>query len=169
MYRPYYGFGDELPPPPSPSQINMQALDTQIRQRAERLRFLLEFGEPFFIPVSLGLGTTPAAGNKFTSSTTPLDFDVAIIGCWSNLRLSTVEIKDSAKGRTLTADTTPISSVANFNSSSVAQTRDYFGGPYKRPYLLLSKSIITLVTTADGTESNGNFVFYCLQPPSYQA
>jgi hypothetical protein len=162
FYR--HGFGDEQPLP-SPSQFNAAALDQRIRERDARIQFLLEHGDPYFLPVSLGLGSTPAAGTRFNAATTPLDFDVLIVGAYSTLRFSTISIKDSARSRDLTNDTTPIAAIANFATTSVAMTRDY----WKRPYLLPSKSILSFVTTADGTESNGTLVFICHQPPSYQA
>jgi hypothetical protein len=162
FYR--HGFGDEQPLP-SPSQINAAALDQRIREREARLKFLLEHGDIFYLPVSLGLGSTPAAGTRFNSATNPLDFDVAIIGAYSTLRASTIMIKDSARSRDLTSDTTPIAAIANYTTTSVAMTRDY----WQRPYLLPSKATLALQTTADGTESNGTLVFICLQPPSIQA
>ena len=55
--------------PPGGSQLHglngspdMQAVANAVTDRENRVRFLLEHGEMFWLPVALGLGTTPAAG-----------------------------------------------------------------------------------------------------------
>lgn len=141
-------------------------LTRNIKDREERIRFLLEHGEMFWLPVSLGLGTTPASGTQFASVTTSVDFDLLVVGADCTIFKSTIEINDSARQRLLTNATTPIGAIADFQVSS---TLNMFRNNWYRPYLLPARSQFKLNVTADGTESNGVFTFYCLQPPVFNA
>jgi len=134
--------------------------------RNQRVAFLLEYGEMFWLPVSLGLGTAPAAGTTFNSTTTSVDFDLLVIGAGSTLKLSTIDIRDSARQRLLTNALTPIADIADFHIST---TLTPFRSSWPRPYLLPARSQFALTVSADGTESNGVLTFYCLQPPTYNA
>lgn len=141
-------------------------LSRNIQEREARIRFLLEHGEMFWLPVSLGLGTTPAAGTTFPSTTTSVDFDLLVVGADCTIFKSTIEINDSARQRLLTNATTPIGAIADFQVSS---TLNMFRNNWYRPYLLPARSQFKLNVTADGSESNGVFTFYCLQPPVFNA
>lgn len=141
-------------------------LSRNINEREQRIRFLLEHGEMFWLPVSLGLGSTPAAGTTFASVTTSVDFDLLVVGADCTIFKSTIEINDSARQRLLTNASTPIGAIADFQVSS---TLNMFRNNWYRPYLLPARSQFKLNVTADGTESNGVFTFYCLQPPVFNA
>ncbi len=140
------------------------AVAAAINQREQRVNDLLRHGEMFWLPVALGLGTTPAAGATFQSVTTAVDFDLLIVGADCTIFLSTIDIRDSARQRLLTNATTPIGAIADFQvSGSLSQFRNN----WYRPYLLPARSQFALTVTANGTESNGVLTFYCLQPPVY--
>lgn len=141
-------------------------LSQSIQAREERVRFLLEHGEMFWLPVSLGLGTTPASGTQFQSVTTSVDFDLLVVGVDCTIFLSTIDIRDSARQRLLTNATTPIGAIADFQLSG---TLSVFRNNWYRPYMLPARSQFALTVTANGTESNGTLTFYCLQPPTYNA
>lgn len=142
------------------------SLNQSVDSRNERVDFLLKHGEMFWLPVSLGLGTTPAAGNTFQSITTAVDFDLLIVGADCTIFKSTIDIRDSARQRLLTNATTPIGAIADFQ---VSGTLNMFRNNWYRPYMLPARSQLALTVTADGTESNGVLTFYCLQPPTYTA
>jgi hypothetical protein len=152
--------GQAMAPPPG------NVLSQVIASREERIRFLLEHGEMFWLPVALGLGSAPAAGTQFQSVTTSVDFDLLVVGADCTIFKSTIEIRDSARQRLLTNSTTPIGAIADFQ---VSGTLSMFRNNWYRPYMLPCKSQFALTVTADGTESNGVLTFYCLQPPIYNA
>lgn len=137
-----------------------------IRQRQERVQYLQEQGEMFWLPVSLGLGTTPASGTQFQSVTTSVDFDLLVIGADCTIFISTIEIRDSARQRLLTNSTSPIGAIADFQ---VSGTLNQFRSYWYKPYLLPARSQFALTVTANGTESNGILTFYCLQPPIFNS
>lgn len=149
---------------PGGTELTRQALDQKVLARDERSRWLWEFGDSFWLPIALSIGTTPASGTQFVRSTTATDFDMLVIGAHSDLRLSSVVILDTARNRLLTNATTLISALATF-TTSFTMNRAY----WQRPYFLPARSQLQVTVTADGTESNGTFVFLCLQPPNYTA
>lgn len=149
-----------------PSCETLEAVAEAVSKREARVAYLLEHGEMFWLPVALGLGTTPAAGTQFQSTTTSVDFDLLVIGADSSIFLSSIDIRDSARQRLLTNSTTPIGAIADFQ---VSGTLNQFRSYWYRPYLLPARSQFALTVTANGTESNGVFSFYCLQPPIYNA
>lgn len=140
------------------------ALAAAINAREQRVADLLNHGEMFWLPVGLGLGTTPASGTTFQSVTTSVDFDLLIVGADATIFLSLIDIRDSARQRLLTNGPTPIGAIADFQ---VSGTLNQFRNNWYRPYLLPAKSQFALTVTANGTESNGILTFYCLQPPVY--
>ena len=148
------------------SEINtdLDAVAAAINQRQMRVQDLLENGEVFWLPVSLGLGTTPAAGTTFQSVTTSVDFDLLVVGAECTIFKSSIDIRDSARQRLLTNGPTPIGAIADFQ---VSGSLNQFRNNWYRPYLLPARSQFALTVTADGTESNGILSFYCLQPPVY--
>lgn len=158
---PYNGMSDTLP---GGNAMTREAIQQKISDRDERSRYLYEFGEPFWLPVSLAIGSSPTAGSTFNFVTTAVDFDLLVIDAWSQLRLSQIEIKDSARNRLLTNGPTQIAAIAGFTTS--AYTMSHFLGWF-RPYLLPARAQFAVTVTADGTESTGNFAFVCLQPPAY--
>lgn len=143
---------------------DVDAVAAAINQREQRVSDLLLHGEMFWLPVLLGLGTTPAAGTTFQSVTTSVDFDLLIVGAACTIFLSSIDIRDSARQRLLTNGPTPISTIADF---SVSGSLNQFRNNWYRPYLLPARSQFALTVTANGTESNGVLSFYCLQPPVY--
>lgn len=143
---------------------DIDAVAAAVNQREQRVEDLLQHGEMFWLPVALGLGTTPAAGTQFQSVTTAVDFDLLIIGADCTIFLSTIDIRDSARQRLLTNATTPIGAIADFQ---VSGTLNQFRNNWYRPYLLPARSQFALTVTANGTESNGVLTFYCLQPPVF--
>lgn len=148
------------------AEFDTAALDQVISAREERVQFLLRHGEIFYLPVALGLGTTPSAGSTFQAVTTSVDFDLLIIGAECTIFKSTIDIRDSARQRLLTNSPTPIGAIADFAvSGSLTMNRNY----WRSPYLLPARSQFAITTTADGTESNGTLTFYCLQPPVYNS
>ncbi len=147
-----------------PSCQTVEAVAAALTAREQRIQYLLEHGEPFWLPVALGLGTTPAAGTQFQSVTTSVDFDLLVIGADCTIFLSTIEIRDSARQRLLTNSTTSIGAIADFQ---VTGTLNQFRSYWYKPYLLPARSQFALTVTANGTESNGDWTFYCLQPPIY--
>lgn len=146
-------------------QMTVGLMQQKVMSREARINYLKEHGEPFWLPVLLGLGTTPAAGTTFPSITLAQDFDLLIVGAHCDLRLSSIELKDSARNRLLTNGPVLISAITTFTTSTYTMDRDY----WFREYLLPARSQIGIVTTADGTESNGKLAFLCLQPPNYNA
>ncbi len=142
----------------------LDAVAAAINDREERVHYLLEHGEMFWLPVSLGLGTTPAAGTQKQSVTTAVDFDLLIVGADATIFLSTIDIRDSARQRLLTNAPVPIGAIADFQ---VSGSLNQFRSNWYRPYLLPARSQFALTVTADGTESNGVLTFYCLQPPVF--
>lgn len=162
------GLPDQGPPNNGASQMPAcnNPLAQSVDARNERVRFLIEHGEMFWLPVSLGLGTTPAAGQQFSSSTVAVDFDLLIVGADCTIFKSTIDIRDSARQRLLTNAPTPIGAIADFQ---VSGTLNMFRNNWYRPYMLPARSQFALTVTADGTESNGVLTFYCLQPPTYNA
>lgn len=163
---PGYGMRDSVGGAGSPggTQLTREALDQKVIARDDRSRWLWEFGDSFWLPVSLAIGTTPAAGVSFVRSTMAVDFDMLVVGAHADLRLSTVQILDTARQRLLTNATTLISAIATF-TTTFTMDRAY----WQRPYFLPARSQLQVTVTADGTESNGNFIFLCLQPPNYTA
>jgi hypothetical protein len=140
------------------------ALAAAVCAREVRVAFLLEHGEPFWLPTSLGLGTTPASGTLFQSTTMSVDFDLLIVGGDCTIFLSTIDIRDSARQRILTNSTAPIGALFDIQvSGTLTQYRNFW---YK-PYLLPARSQLAYTVTANGTESNGILTLYCLQPPTY--
>lgn len=161
--NPYNGFADTLPSGPPTTQ---EAIWQKISDREERIAYLLEHGEAFWLPVALSIGTTPVAGTPFSRITTAVDFDLLIVDAWCDLRLSQIELRDSARNRLLTNGPTQIAAVAGLTNSTQAVARLY---GWRKPYLLPARAQIAMTITADGTESNGNWAFICLQPPAYNA
>lgn len=151
-----YGYGD----------LSVEAVTEAINNREARLNYLLQHGEMFWLPVALGLGTAPAAGNQFQSVTAAVDFDLAIIGADCTIFKSTIDIRDSARQRLLTNAAVPIGALADFQ---VSGTLNQFRNNWRRPYLLPARSQLAITTYADGSESNGVLTFYCLQPPVFNA
>lgn len=160
---PYNGIGDTLP---AGTPTTEQAVYAQIQNREERIRYLLEHGEIFWLPVALSIGTTPAAGTTFQRITTAVDFDLLLIDAWCDIRLSQIELRDSARNRLLTNGPTQIAAIAGLTNSTQTSSRLY---GWRMPYLLPARAQVALTVTADGTESNGNWSFICLQPPAYSA
>lgn len=159
---PYSGIGDTFP---AGDCETINAIDFKVRDREDRIRYLVDHGEPYWLPVQLGLGTTPAAGSTFSSVTPAVDFDLLLVGLHSDLRLSLAELRDSARNRLLTNGPTLISAIATFTTSAYTMDRGFFF----RHYLLPARAQLAITITADGTESNGRFNFLCLQPPAYSA
>jgi len=158
---PYSGMNDTLPQGPISTE---EAIGQNIANREARIQYLLEHGESFWLPVSLAIGTTPAAGTTFNFVTTVVDFDLLLVDAWSSLSLSQIELKDSARNRLLTNGPTQIAAIAGFTDSSKTASRLY---GWRKPYLLPARAQISLTVTANGTESTGNWAFICLQPPAY--
>ena len=161
--RGLYGLGADMPAPQTQVQ---QATQSYLNQRQQLVQLLWQWGEPFWLPVSLGLGTTPAAGLQFTAITTAVDFDLLIIGSHCDLALSSMEIRDTARNRLLTNGptlSTAVNTVVKDTSAlPVTMNRDpWLNGCY----LLPARAQLQIVTTADGTESNGKLTFLCKQPP----
>jgi hypothetical protein len=150
---------------PNADPTTVDLMSQRVQSRELRIDYIKQHGEPFWLPVLLGLGTTPAAGTVFPSITLAQDFDLLIIGAHSDLRLSRVELKDSARNRLLTNGPVLFSAITTFTTSTYTMDRDY----WFREYLLPARSQIAITVTADGTESNGNLAFLCLQPPNYNA
>lgn len=148
-----------------PNAITVGLMEQRVMAREARITYLKEHGEPFWLPVVLGLGTTPAAGTVFPSITLAQDFDLLIVGAHCDLRLSSIELKDSARNRLLTNGPVLISAITTFTTPTYTMDRDY----WFREYLLPARSQIGITVTADGTESNGKLAFLCLQPPNYNA
>jgi hypothetical protein len=168
--RGYQGMG-QLPDPTACAVTTEDALMDAVCAREARVNFLLEHGEPFWLPTSLGLGTTPAAGTQFQSTTTSVDFDLLVIGAESTLYKSTIDIRDSARQRILTNAPTPIGAIADFQintgAANAPASQMQFRNFWYKPYLLPARSQFAYTVAADGTESNGVFTLYCLQPPTY--
>lgn len=143
---------------------DVDAVAAAINQREQRVEDLLRHGEMFWLPVALGLGTTPASGTTFQSVTTSVDFDLLVVGADCSIFLSSIDIRDSARQRLLTNGPTPIGAIADFQ---VSGSLNQFRNNWYRPYLLPARSQFALTVTANGTESNGVLTFYCLQPPVY--
>jgi len=162
---PYSGMNDTLP---NGSLSTQEAIYGKIDDREARVRYLLEHGEPFWLPVSLAIGSTPTAGTTFSFVTTAVDYDLLVVNAWSSLRLSQLEIKDSARNRLLTNGPTQLAAIAGFTTSVASYTSSRDEG-WLKPYLLPARAQFALTVTADGTESTGNFTFLCLQPPAYSA
>lgn len=139
-----------------------------ISDREARTNYLLAHGETFWLPVSLAIGSSPAAGTQFQFSTPTQDFDLLIVDAWSSLRLSTIDIKDSARNRLLTNGPVQLAAIAGFTTATATYTTSRNTG-WIRPYLLPARATINLNVTADGTESTGNWAFICLQPPVYNS
>lgn len=144
--------------------LTREALDQKVLARDERSRYLWEFGDSFWLPVSLSIGTTPASGTQFARQTAAVDFDLLIVGAHSDLRLSSVTVLDNSRQRLLTNAATLMSAFATF-TTTFTMDRAY----WQRPYFLPARAQLSVTVTADGTESNGNLVFLCLQPPNYSA
>lgn len=160
---PYNGISDTLPGGVASTQ---EAIYGKIADREARVQYLLEHGEAFWLPVSLAIGAAPAAGTTFNFVTTVVDFDLLLVDAWSSLRLSTIEMKDSARNRLLTNAPVQIAAIAGFTTSTYTASRLY---GWRKPYLLPARAQINLAVTADGTESTGNWAFICIQPPAYNA
>lgn len=150
---------------PNADGQTVDLMQQRVASREARIQYIKDHGEPFWLSVLLGLGTTPAAGTVFPSITLAQDFDLLIVGAHCDLRLSQVELKDSARNRLLTNGPVLFSAVTTFTTSTYTMDRDY----WFREYLLPARSQIAVTVTADGTESNGKLAFLCLQPPNYNA
>lgn len=140
----------------------------RISDREARIQYLLDHGEAFWLPVSLAIGATPAAGTQFSFVTPVQDFDLLLVDAWSSLRLSGIELKDSARNRLLTNGPVQIAAIAGFTTTAASYTTSRDSG-WIRPYLLPARAQVALNVTADGTESTGSFTFICLQPPVYNS
>jgi len=160
---PYSGINDTLP---GGTPTTEMAIAQNIADREARINYLYEHGESFWLPVSLSIGTTPAAGSTFNFVTTVVDFDLLVVDAWSSLSLSLIELKDSARNRLLTNGPTQIAAIAGLTNATVSNSRLY---GWRKPYLLPARAQIALTVTANGTESTGNWTFLCLQPPAYNA
>ena len=146
----------------------LSAVQQAVQDRNNRVADLLQYGEPYWLPVSLGIASpAPAAGTQNTVLTNNQDFDLLIVGAQCSLRLSTIEIVDSARNHSLTNGTAPIPSFAQVVQSSAGGVVG-FPWDWVKPYLLPAKAQLRLVITADGTETGGTLTFRCLQPPTYQ-
>ena len=161
-----HGIGEAQAAVNAYSGLTADAVAEAISDREARVQYLLLHGEMFWLPVALGLGTTPAAGTQFQSVTSSVDFDLLVVGADCTIFKSTIDIRDSARQRLLTNATTPIGAISDFQ---VSGTLNMFRNNWYRPYLLPARSQFAITTTADGTESNGVLTFYCLQPPVFNA
>lgn len=152
-------FGD------TPARPDMASINAAVQARFDRIAQLQQWGEPFFLVVSLGIAAgPPAAGTQNTQFSANQDFDLLIIGAECTLRNSTINIIDSSRNHSITSGSAPIPSFAN-NVNSTLSTQPF---DWPRPYLLPAKAQLQLVITADGTETGGTLTFRCLQPPTYQ-
>ncbi len=168
VVRGRYGLRDGDAPTlaPTPDNQVLQGLDQQIQNRKQRSIFLEQYGEPFWLPVSLGLPSPAAsAGATYSATSANQDFDLLLIGAECSIRLSTVEIIDSARNRALTNGAVPIPSFAQIVTSGGVIT---FPFDWSKPYFLPAKAQLRITTTADGTETGGTLTFRCLMPPVYQ-
>ena len=143
---------------------DMTAINAAVQARFQRINDLQQWGEPFFLVVSLGIASGAAAGTQNTVFSNSQDFDLLIISAECTLRLSTINIIDSSRSHSITSGSAPIPSFANSVTSALA-TQPF---DWARPYLLPAKAQLQLINTADGTESGGTLTFRCLQPPTYQ-
>lgn len=161
------GFGEaQAMPSPVPDQEVLGAVNAQIQDRLMRINYLLEKGESFWLPVSLGLPSPAAsAGANYTVTSNNQDFDILIVGALANLSLSSVEIVDSARNRALTNGAVLIPTLAQVVKGTSVIT---FPFDWKKPYFLPAKAQLRITTTADGTETGGYLNFRCLMPPVYQ-
>lgn len=144
----------------------LTAIDQQIQDRQDRIKFLKDFGEIYWLPISLGIASpAPAAGTINVVLSNNQDFDLLLCAAFCDLRLSKIEIIDSARNRALTNGAVPIPAIAQF-----VTTAGVIGFPFEweTPYLLPAKSQLKINVTADGTETGGNLVIKCKQPPVYQ-
>lgn len=145
-------------------QSNQQianSITTAIQNRFALVDQLLEWGEPYYLPISLGIpaGALDGATNQVVSNNQ--DFDLLIIGAASTIYKSSIEILDSSRNKLLTNGSVPISSLASFASGSVVVQP----WNWSAPYLLPAKAILNITVTADGTESGGVLTLRCIQPP----
>lgn len=156
---------DNSPLDLSSSQV-LTAIDKQIQDRKDRIDFLMQYGEVYWLPVSLGIASpAPAAGATNQVISNNQDFDLLMYAAFCTLRLSSVEIVDAARNRAITNGTVPIPAIAQF-----VTTGGVVGYPFEweAPYLLPAKAQLKITVTADGTETGGTLVFKCKQPPVYQ-
>jgi hypothetical protein len=159
--RGLYGLGDGGAAQAQASAVQSATQD-YLNARAQLSQNLWQYGEPFWLPVALGLGTTPAAGLQFTAVTTAVDFDLLIVAAHVDLKLSSLEIRDTARNRLLTNGPTLASALATFTTSSLTMDRSLWVNGF---YLLPARAQLAIITTADGTESGGRLTFLCKQPP----
>ena len=144
----------------------LSAVDQQILDRQNRIQFLKDYGEIYWLPISLGIASpAPASGTINVVLSNNQDFDLLLCAAFCDLRLSKIEIIDSARNRALTNGAVPIPAIAQF-----VTTAGVIGFPFEweTPYLLPAKSQLKINVTADGTETGGNLVIKCKQPPVYQ-
>lgn len=145
-----------------------QAIGQQVMERKQRSDFLQQYGDVFWLPVELAIGTTPAAGTQFTRITNNVEFDLLVVGAICNLRLSDIQIVDSARNRALLNAPAPIWMVCQWVTTTASYTNSCWAN-WVAPYYLPPRSQFSVTITADGTESNGDLVFICKQPPTTQA
>jgi hypothetical protein len=158
------GMGETVQPY-SPQNHALAALDQNVMDRATRIQFLQQFGDPFFLPLDYDIGTTPAANTPFTRQTPNLDFDILIVGLVSNLRLSKIQIKDSSRQRDIINSPVPLWLVSQFVTTTASYTNSCWA-QWQAPYWLAPRTGLSVTILADGTESNGVGCFLCKMPPS---
>ena len=144
----------------------LSAVDQQILDRQNRIQFLKDYGEIYWLPISLGIASpAPAAGTINVVLSNNQDFDLLLMSAYCDLRLSKIELIDSARNRALTNGAVPIPAIAQFVTTAGVLSYPF---EWEAPYLLPAKSQLKNNVTADGTETGGNLVIKCKQPPVYQ-
>lgn len=144
-----------------------QAVDTGIRQdiswRDEAIRFLLDQGEPYWLPVELHLDPTGVAQTVFTSAQ---DFNLLVVGATANVVFSTVQIRDSARNRNLTGGPVQIHMIANWAQAAETEiSTSECEKMWAKPYFLAARGQFQIVAISDGVEEDGYLTFSCLMPP----
>lgn len=159
------GMRDGTPQVLSSTDI-LTGIDKQIQDRKDRIQFLKDYGEIYWLPVSLGIASpAPSAGTTNQVINNNQDFDLLLYAAYCNLRLSSIEIVDSARNRAITNGTVPIPAIAQFVTAAGVISYPF---DWESPYLLPAKAQLKITVTADGTETGGTLVFKCKQPPVYQ-
>jgi hypothetical protein len=151
-----------------PSKASLDAIGQQVIDRKQRIDFLESWGEPFWLPLALTIGTTPAVGTQFTRITSNVEFDLLVVGAISDLRLSSIQITDSSRQKALINAPTPMYFISQWVTTTATYTSTCTN-KWQQPYYLAPRAQFNVQITADGTESNGNIVFICKMPPNYNA
>jgi hypothetical protein len=163
MYSARHGFGN-AEVINAPQDAIAAGISQKIADREARVEWIQQHGELYLLSVDLGLPSPAAAAGTQKQALTPSqDFDLVVIAAHCNLYLSTIELVDSARNRSLTNGPAAIYSFASFaNASARLEHFDWVA-----PYLLPARSQFKIITTADGTETGGRLTFICKQPPTY--